>query len=152
MNETQEKVTALAESIAAQHGVRLFDVEIAGSAQSPLIRVYIDKDNGITLDECANFSRSLAALFDVEDPIPSAYVLEVSSPGLDRKLKKLRHFELSIGKQARVVLKKQPEGQGVFTGTIMEVRGDTIILLTGDEKEVLIPFDAISKARLEMKL
>jgi len=153
MEEIQEKIAALAESIAEQHGVRVYDVEIVGNARNPFVRVYVDKEQGVSLDDCAKFSRSLAALIDVEDPIPTAFVLEVSSPGLDRQLKKLKHYEQSRGMLAKVVMKKKSvDGQNVVIGRIMDVQGDLITLITGDEQNLLIPFDTISRARLEIEL
>lgn len=153
MEEIQEKIATLAESIAEQHGVRVYDVEIVGNARNPFVRVYVDKEQGVSLDECAKFSRSLAALIDVEDPIPTAFVLEVSSPGLDRQLKKLKHYEQSRGMLVKVVMKKKSvDGQNVVIGRIMGVQGDLITLITGDEQNLLIPFDTISRARLEIEL
>jgi len=153
MEEIQEKIALLAESIAEQHGVRVYDVEIVGNARNPFVRVYLDKEDGVSLEECTKFSRSLAALIDVEDPIPTAFVLEVSSPGLDRQLKKLKHYEQSVGKLAKVVMKKKSaDGQNVFIGRIMDVQGEVITLITGDGQNLLIPFDAISRARLEIEL
>jgi ribosome maturation factor RimP len=148
----QEKVTALAESLAGSHGVTVLDVEIAGSVTRPQVRVFIDREGGVTLDECAAFSRALSALFDVEDPIPTSYMLEVSSPGLDRPLKKIKHFEQSKGKLAKVVLKQKVDGEHVHIGRIMEIRGGVITLKTKEEKEILVPFDIISRARLEIEL
>ena len=143
----------LAESLAEQHGVRVYDVEIVGNARNPFVRVYLDTERGVSLDECAKFSRSLSALIDVEDPMPTAFVLEVSSPGLDRQLKKLKHYEQSRGKLAKVVLKnKSADGQNVFVGRIMDVQGDLVTLTTGDGQNLLIPFDTISRARLEIEL
>lgn len=153
MEEIQEKIAALAESIAEQHGVRVYDVEIVGNARSPFVRVYLDKEDGVSLEECAKFSRSLSALIDVEDPIPTAFVLEVSSPGLDRQLKKLKHYKQSIGRLAKVVIKnRSADGQNMLIGRIMDVQGDVITLLTGDGQNLLIPFDTISRARLEIEL
>ena len=138
--------------MAAPYGVRLLDVEMSGSGRRPLVRVTIDKDGGVTLDECEKFSRALSALFDVEDPISSSYLLEVSSPGLDRPLKKVQHFEQSKGRLARLVLREQIDGRNVVVGRVKDVRGDTIILETENREELLIPFDTISRARLEMEL
>jgi len=152
MDNIQEKATELAESLAGSHGVKVLDVEIVGSVTRPQVRVFIDRDGGVTLDECAAFSRALSALFDVEDPIPTSYTLEVSSPGLDRPLKKMKHFEQSIGKLAKVVLKQKVDGEHVHIGRIMEVRGGVITLRTEEGKEVLVPFDIISRARLEIEL
>lgn len=151
MDNIREKAEVLAESLAGSHGVRVLDVEMAGSVTRPQVRVFIDREGGVTLDECAAFSRALSALFDVEDPIPSSYTLEVSSPGLDRPLKKMKHFEQSIGKLAKVVLKQKVDGEHVHIGRIMEVRGGVITLRT-EGREVLIPFDIISRARLEIEL
>ncbi len=153
MEEIREKIAALAESIAEQHGVRVYDVEIVGNARNPFVRVYLDKEEGVSLDECAKFSRSLSALIDVEDPISTAFVLEVSSPGLDRQLKKLRHYDQSVGKLAKVVMKKKTvDGKNVLIGRIMAVQGDVITLITGDGQNLPIPFDTISRARLEIEL
>jgi ribosome maturation factor RimP len=153
MEQIQEKIAMLAESLAEQHGVRVYDVEIVGNARNPFVRVYLDTERGVSLDECAKFSRSLSALIDVEDPMPTAFVLEVSSPGLDRQLKKLKHYEQSRGKLAKVVLKnKSADGRNVFVGRIMDVQGDLVTLTTGDGQNLLIPFDTISRARLEIEL
>jgi ribosome maturation factor RimP len=151
MEDIREKVTALAETLAQQQGVRIFDVELSGNMRKPLVRVFIDTEQGVTLDECEKFSRALSALFDVEDPIPTAYVLEVSSPGLDRSLKKLKHFEQSRNKLARLVLKQQIGGQNVVKGRIRDVQGEVIVLGTEDGGELLIPFETISRARLEIE-
>jgi ribosome maturation factor RimP len=151
MNTVQEKISVLAESLAESHGVRILDVEMAGSMTRPQVRVFIDREGAVTLDECAAFSRALSALFDVEDPIPTSYTLEVSSPGLDRPLKKLKHFEQSKGKLAKIVLKQKIDGEYVHIGRIMDVRDGVVTLKTREDKEVLVPLDIISRARLEIE-
>ena len=151
MEDTKRKITELADSIAGRFGVDIVDVELAGSSRRPLIRIFIDKENGVTLDDCGEFSRSLSALLDVEDPIPTSYVLEVSSPGLDRPLKGLKDYRRSIGKLARIITRERIEEQNIFRGRITGVKEDTITLLY-DEREIEIPFDKISKARLEIEL
>lgn len=151
MEDIKNKIKELADSIAAQHAVEIVDIELAGSSGKPLIRIFIDKENGVTLDDCGKFSRALSALFDVEDPIPTAYILEVSSPGLDRPLKALRDFQRSIGKLVRIITRARIEEQNIFTGRITGVgRGN--IALSIEDKEIEIPFDQISKARLEIEL
>ncbi len=152
MHTVQEKISALAESLAESHGVNVLDVEMAGSVTRPQVRVFIDREGGVTLDDCAAFSRALSALFDVEDPIPTSYTLEVSSPGLDRPLKKLKHFEQSKGRLAKVVLKQKIDGEYVHVGRIMDIREGVVVLKTADVKEVIVPFDMISRARLEIEL
>ena len=151
MGDIKGKINELSGTIAAQQAVELIDVAIAGSAGRPLIRVYIDKEGGVTLDDCGDFSRALSALLDVEDPIPSSYVLEVSSPGLDRPLKEMKDFQRSIGKLVKVVTRSRIEEQNVFIGRIEAVSGETILLALGDKK-MEVPFEQISKARLEIEL
>ena len=147
----KKKIQELTDSIAGQFAVDIVDVELSGSSRKPLIRIFIDKENGVTLDDCGKFSRALSALLDVEDPIPTAYVLEVSSPGLDRPLKVMRDFERSIGKLVRIVTRTKIDEQYVFTGRLARVEGEHIIL-SFDDKEMEIPFDQISRARLEIEL
>jgi len=151
MEDMKKKIQELADSIAGQFAVDIVDVELSGSSRKPLIRIFIDKENGVTLDDCGKFSRALSALLDVEDPIPTAYVLEVSSPGLDRPLKVMRDFERSIGKLVRIVARTKIDEQYVFTGRLTRVEGEHIIL-SFDDKEMEIPFDQISRARLEIEL
>ena len=149
--DIKNKIIKLADTIAAQHAVDIVDVELAGSSNKPVIRIFIDKENGVTLDDCGKFSRALSALFDVEDPIPTAYILEVSSPGLDRPLKTMRDFERNTGKLVRIITRTRIQEQNIFKGRITGVVGGNITL-SFDDKEIEIPFDQISKARLEIEL
>jgi ribosome maturation factor RimP len=151
MEDIKNKITELAVSVAVQYTLEIVGVELAGSSRKLLIRIFIDKENGVTLDDCGKFSRALSALLDVEDPVPMAYVLEVSSPGLDRPLKALKDFQRSIGKLVRIITKARIEEQNVFTGRLARVEGENITL-SFDDKEIEIPFDQISKARLEIEL
>jgi ribosome maturation factor RimP len=128
------------------------DVELTGSLRKPLARVFIDKEGGVTLEDCEKVSRALSALLDVEDPIPASYVLEVSSPGLDRPLKRLKDFEMSIGKLARVVTKERIGDQTFHVGRIAAVENGNVRLVVRENEEVSIPFAQISKARLEIEL
>jgi ribosome maturation factor RimP len=149
--EVTNKITGLAESVASGYGVRVVDVELAGSLRKPTVRVFIDKEEGVTLEDCEKVSRALSAVFDVEDPIHTPYVLEVSSPGMDRPLKRLRDFDENVGKLARVVTTERIDEQNFFIGRITSVEnGDITLLLEGD-KEIKVPFERISKARLEIE-
>ena len=152
MVDLKEKISDIAASIAGEYGVEVVSVEVAGSMRRPLVRVFIDKDGGVTLEDCALFSRAVSALLDVEDPIPSAYTLEVSSPGLDRPLKGLADFQRSVGKLCRVTVKEPVEGRTFYIGRIRDVQGEVITLLTDKEREVQVPFRMISKARLEIEI
>lgn len=95
--QTEELVEKLLEPIADAHGVRIYDVEYVKEGQEYYLRAYIDKDGGVTIDDCVDVSHDLSDALDAADPIPEAYTLEVSSPGLGRTLTKDRHFAASIG-------------------------------------------------------
>jgi ribosome maturation factor RimP len=151
MVDIKKKITAMADSAAGQYGVEVFDVEVAGSLRKPIVRVFIDKREGVSLDDCEKFSRALSAMMDVEDPIQIPYVLEVSSPGLDRPLRGLKDFESNVGKLARVVTKERIRNQNFFVGRITEVKDSIITLIMNDKTEISIPFEEVSKARLEIE-
>jgi len=151
MVDIKQKITAMADSAAGQYGVEVFDVEVAGSLRKPIVRVFIDKKEGVSLDDCEKFSRALSAMMDVEDPIQTSYVLEVSSPGLDRPLRGLKDFESNVGKLARVVTKERIRNQSFFVGRITEVKDSNITLIMNDKTEISIPFQEVSKARLEIE-
>src|SRR5579872_530142 len=100
-----DKIREMAERVAASEGLHLIDVEVKGSNSNALLRVFIDKPNGVSHADCQLVSEQLSAMLDVEDPFPGRYVLEVSSPGLDRKLTRPSDFVYFAGRRARVVLK-----------------------------------------------
>ncbi|HMK50162.1 MAG TPA: ribosome maturation factor RimP [Thermodesulfovibrionales bacterium] len=148
--DTAQRVVRIAEEAAEGQGVEVFDVELLGKGKL-LLRVLIDKEGGVTLDDCEHFSRSFSALLDVENPIQGSYTLEVSSPGLDRPLKRLIDFEKNTGKLARIITAEKMENQNFFVGRIAGTDGNMIRLVIRD-RELLIPFDNISRARLEIEL
>ncbi|MEJ2698029.1 MAG: ribosome maturation factor RimP, partial [Candidatus Sulfobium sp.] len=115
------------------------------------VRVYIDKEEGVTLDDCERVSRALSAVLDVEDPIHSPYVLEVSSPGLDRPLRRLEDFEENVGKLARVVTGESIDGRTFFVGRITAVKNGDVRLALEGGKEIELPFEQVTKARLEIE-
>jgi ribosome maturation factor RimP len=99
-NEVINRITKIAEEVAAREGCKIYDIEFIGAGKGRTLRVYLDKENGVGIDECSNVSRGLNLMLDVEDVIPGgAYNLEVSSPGLERYLKKPSHFQVVIGKK-----------------------------------------------------
>lgn len=150
MSDIRQRVSKLAGQIADEQGVELFDVELLGKGKL-LLRVFIDKEGGITLDDCERFSKSLGALLDVENPFPGSYTLEVSSPGIDRPLRHLHDFEKNKGKLVRVITKEKVENQNFFIGRIAGIHDNSVALLV-HEREITIPFDNISKAKLEIEL
>jgi ribosome maturation factor RimP len=150
MNNAKQQIESLAKRIADEQGVEVFDIELLGKGKL-LLRVAIDKDGGVTLDDCERFSKSLGALLDVEDVVHRAYTLEVSSPGLDRPLRNLREFESNKGKLARIVTDEKIENRNFLVGRIADVSADIVTLLV-DDHAIDIPYDKIAKARLEIEL
>jgi ribosome maturation factor RimP len=128
-------------------GFELVDVELSGQGHHAVLRVYIDGPEGVTVDDCADVSRQLSGILDVEDPIPERYVLEVSSPGLDRPLARREDFERFVGEQVKVRTRRPLDGQRNFKGRLVAVQPEHIVLEV-DEKKVSLGFDSIEKARL----
>ena len=132
-------------------GFELVDVELAGGRQHQMLRVYIDGPQGITVDDCAEVSRQLAAILDVEDPFPGSYTLEVSSPGLDRPLVTPTDFRRFQGEIIKVRLSPPLAGRRNFTGRLLQVHDDRVAVEVDGERFEL-PFSAIERARLVPKL
>ena len=143
----RERLFALIEPLLAQLGYELIELEYAPSRGRGTLRIFIDKPEGVGLDDCERVSHEVSALLDVEDPIPQAYTLEVSSPGDDRVLRTRAHFERFAGARVRVELKVPREGRRRYTGTLVSV-DDAGIALQVDQDRVNVPFGEIGKARL----
>jgi ribosome maturation factor RimP len=149
----EQKIHALAAQAADECGQELVEVSILGRGKRTLLRVFIDREGGVTLNDCETFSRRLEALLDVEDPLADSYTLEVSSPGLDRPLKTPKDFGKSIGKLVRIVTKENINERSFFVGRLAGINEDSLRLsMAGEPDEVVIPFDIISRARLEIEL
>lgn len=150
MENIKDRVLKLAMRVAQEQGVEVFDIELLGKNKL-LLRVSIDKEGGVTLHDCEKFSRSLEAFLDVEDHVQGSYTLEVSSPGLDRPLRSIKEFEKNIGKLTRIITIEKIKGQNFFIGRIISAGSDYVKLLV-NEHEIDIPFEKISKARLEVEV
>jgi ribosome maturation factor RimP len=153
-----QKIETLANDVATREGVKIYDIEFSGGPQGQVLRIYIDKEGGVGIDECANVSRGLNELLDENDPLPdSKYNLEVSSPGLERPLKKAWHFEQAVGKKVWLKIQKALENFGStdpklkvakqVTDLLLAVENDGVKIQVGEE-QVSIPFSAIEKARM----
>ena len=149
--EVIHNVTEAVRPIVEEALLELVEVEFRPTGQRWLVRVFIDKEGGVTIDDCAYVSRELSRLLEVEDFIEHAYMLEVSSPGLTRPLKKRRDFERSRGKLCRVVTATPIEGKTEFKGIISQVR-DEVLEIRGDEYLYEVPMDVIKKAHLEFEV
>lgn len=129
-------------------GFDLVEVEYTGAGGGQnVLRVYIDGPDGITVDDCARVSRQVSAILDVEDPIAEAYVLEVSSPGLDRPLTKREDFERYAGQTVKVRMSEAVQGRRNFKGTLAGMEGDAVVVVVDNERFSL-PIARIERARL----
>jgi len=152
IKELSTKVWNLIEPVVSSLGLELVDIELNEMNRKALLRVFIDKEEGVTIDDCTTVSREISALFDVEDPIPRAYVLEVSSPGIDRPFKGLKDYKKQIGKTVRVVTHEPIDKQTFFVGKLEEAGEDSIVLLLPKDRKIVLPYTNISKARLEVEI
>jgi ribosome maturation factor RimP len=145
-----ERIRQIAERVAADRGVELVHVNVSGTKRESVVRVFIDKDGGVTLDDCSNFSRDVETVMDDEDPIPSRYVLEVSSPGIERELYSIKDFERFLGRLARVKLKTELDGQKIFVGRIAGVDDGKVTL--DDRTRGALTFDHSDVAKANLKI
>jgi len=143
----RERLHALIEPVAGRLGYELIEVEYAPGHGRSLLRLYIDSAAGVGLNDCEQVSRAVAALLDVEDPIPGAYTLEVSSPGFDRLLRTQAHFGRFVGSRVFIELKEPRAGRRRYTGKLLTV-DDAGIALEVDREQVTVTFAEIGKARL----
>lgn len=152
MSKIADLVYEMVEPIAAEEQIELVDVEYVKEGGQFILRVYIDKEEGVTLDDCQEVSRKLSDLLDEKDPIQDAYMLEVSSPGIDRPLKKDQDFvrfaghNVDISTYAPVYGKKKK-----FTAELVGLKDDQIVVKVDDEEEIEIPRDQVSQVRLAVE-
>ncbi|TRW49396.1 ribosome maturation factor RimP [Aliidiomarina halalkaliphila] len=144
-----ERLTDMLEPAVSAAGYELVGIEFV-RAKTSILRVYIDHENGISVDDCADVSHQVSAVLDVEDPISTEYTLEVSSPGMDRPLFNIHHFERFIGEEASVQLTVAIENKRNFKAVITAVEGDKITFTLGNES-LNVPVSAVKKANLVPK-
>ena len=146
------KITQMAERVAASEGLTLVDVELKGGHGSLLLRVYIDRPEGVSHADCELVSEQLSAMLDVEDPFPGSYTLEVSSPGLDRKLVKASDFAHFAGRKARVVVRQPVDNQKVLEGRLAGFEAGRVRLDLGEAGLKELELENIQKARLVVEI
>ena len=144
---TGEELAKLLEPTVEGLGYELIDIEVRLGGKGGLLRLFIDKPDGIDLDDCEQVSLAVSALLDVEDPVPGNYNLEVSSPGLDRKLTKVEHFQRFAGETVKVQMRFPIEGRRRFRGTLVASDEDNIVVEVDGESHSL-PLKTIDTARL----
>ena len=147
-----DRIDKIAASAAKENGVEFVHSEIVGGRRNMIVRIYIDKSGGVTIDDCSNVSHAVEAVIDADDFIPSPYVLEVSSPGLERPLFTIADFEKFAGKKAKVKTAEPVGGQSNFNGRIAAVEGSEIVLEDKTNGTVRLAFENIAKANLKVDL
>lgn len=145
-----ERVEAIAERVAIDHGLELVHAEVAGPENKPVVRIFIDKPNGVTHEDCAEVSTHVGTILDVEDFIHASYTLEVSSPGLERGLYKKQDYERFAGSQVKMKTRNAINGQRNFRGALLGIDGDQVLLEDRTRGQVKIDFGSIVKANLEV--
>lgn len=153
-----EQVREAAARVAEGHGLEIFDVQFRREASGMVLRVQIDRpgpaataEESVSVDDCSAVSRDLSALLDVDDVIPTAYTLEVSSPGLDRPLRGRSDFERFVGRRARVVVREAVDGQTFFRGRLAGVEADSALLDGEDGQRHQVPLALVTRANLEVE-
>ena len=152
MSETKKiinEVSPLAEGLLHESGMEMVDLEFQFESGRWTLRIFIDKEGGVTVDDCANVNKELGDLIEAKNIIDYPYVLEISSPGLNRPLKKEGDFIRSIGKMVRLRLSRPINKRRKFTGRLTNVREGMISLLVDDGSLVELPLKEIDKARLK---
>ena len=143
----RDELFRLLEPAVSSLGYEMVELEFAPAGSGGVLRLYIDAVPGVTLEDCERVSRQVGAVLEAEDPIPGHYTLEVSSPGLDRILRTRAHFERFVGSRVKIQLGAPLDGRRRFTGTLLEVRDDGVVLDV-DGQPTPLGFTQIQRARL----
>jgi ribosome maturation factor RimP len=145
-----EAIEAVVTPVADSHGLTVVDVDVRGSGRRQVVRVAVDRPGGVGIEECQRLSRELGDLLDVEDLVRGSYDLEVSSPGLDRELRKDREWRWATGRLVRLWTREPVDGRRELTGRLVGVE-QTHVNLEGPESPVRVPRELVTKARLEVE-
>jgi ribosome maturation factor RimP len=157
MADLVERIRAIAGRVAAGLGLEIFDVQFRREASGMVLRVQIDRpgpaataEDSVSVDDCVTVSRDLSAILDVEDVVPTAYTLEVSSPGLDRPLRHAQDYARFAGRRAKIVMREKVDGQAFFKGRLAGVDGDAVLVDGDDRQRHRVPLHVITRANLEV--
>ncbi len=158
MESVLDRVRAIAGRVAADYGLDIFDVQFRREAPGMVLRVQLDRpgpaataEESVSVEDCAHVSRELSAILDVEDVVPTAYTLEVSSPGLDRPLRRPDDYRRFAGRLAKIVMREKIDGQGFFRGKLCGLDGRDVLIEADDRKTHRVPLDVITRANLEVE-
>ena len=153
-----EKVRTLAARVAGTYGLEIFDVQFRREASGMVLRVQIDRpgpaakaEESVSVEDCARVSRDLSGVLDVEDVVPTKYTLEVSSPGLDRPLRRADDYRRFAGRRAKLVMREPVDGQRFFKGTLGGLDGDEVLIDDSGGRRHRVPLGVITRANLEVE-
>ncbi len=146
-----DRLTALAQPILEEEGLELVELVFKRSSRRSLVRLFIDKPGGVTLDDCSALSSQLGDLLDVEDIIPNRYILEVSSPGADRPLKRPEDYERFLGRVVQVTTRNSVKGLSHFKGRLVDYADGRVSIDVTSKGQITIGLDEIERARLEVE-
>jgi ribosome maturation factor RimP len=153
-----EQVRVVASRVAESYGLEIFDVQFRREAPGMILRVQIDRpgpaaraEESVSVEDCARVSRDMSAILDVEDVVPIAYTLEVSSPGLDRPLRRPDDYSRFAGRRAKIVMRERVDGQGFFKGRLGGVEGADVLIDGDDGRMHRVPLHLITRANLEVE-
>ena len=151
-------VRAVADRVTAGYGLEVFDVQFRREAAGMVLRVQIDRpgpaataEESVSVEDCAKVSRDLGTIFDVEDTVPTAYTLEVSSPGLDRPLRRPDDYRRFAGRRAKLVMNEAVDGQRFFKGRLGGVDANDVLIDADDGRRHRVPVGSITRANLEVE-
>jgi ribosome maturation factor RimP len=158
MADVVGQVRSIADRVAASYGLEIFDVQFRREAGGMVLRIQIDRpgpaataQESVSVEDCAHVSRELSAILDVEDVVPSAYTLEVSSPGLDRPLRHADDYRRFTGRRAKLVMRQPVDGQSFFKGTLAGLDEGHVLIDADDRARHRVPIGAITRANLEVE-
>jgi ribosome maturation factor RimP len=149
-SQTIDKIRAIAERVGASEGIEIVDVQLLGGGRARVLRIFIDKPEGVTHGDCESISHQVGTILDVEDTIPGErYTLEVSSPGLDRPLMKPKDYERFVGQKVRIQLREAIEQRKKFDGRLAAFDGQKVTLEMDKGKTMEVRLSDIEKANLK---
>ncbi|MEJ6670612.1 MAG: ribosome maturation factor RimP [Pseudomonadales bacterium] len=143
-------LSKLIEPVVQELGCELWGIEKLQQGRQVVLKIYIESADGITVDDCARISRQVSAILDVEDPIPGEYMLEVSSPGVERRLFKPEHFDVCKGEKVQITLRQAFDGRRKFKGVLCGLEDEEVVIRVDDAQEIVLPISSIERARVLM--
>ena len=158
MMQPLEQIRAIAERVAGSRGLTIWDIQSRRETSGHVVRVFIDRpgpaatpDDSVSIEDCEQVNREMSTILDVEDPLPFAYTLEVSSPGLDRPLRGEDDYRRFAGRLAKVVVSEAVDNQKAFEGRLRGVEGDQVMLEAPNGRVHRLPLRLITRGRLEVE-